>query len=978
MMKKASSSFTLVHMRHSRTRAHRSRLLTALIAVMGVTATLALPQSAVAAPASVLPVAATQAIAGAAAGGGAVDSAIVKTADLSRFNPGNIISDALFYDGNAMSAAEIQTFLDQKIGSCLNGKCLNIQNVSISSRDRRVSQVTGQVVCEAIRGGTMRASELIYRVQVACGISAKVILATLQKEQTLVTSRAPSDWNVQQAMGQACPDTAPCDPRFSGLGPQIVGGVNQLKIYKAGRFAKQPGVHYIQYNPDVRCGGSNVNIENYATAALYNYTPYQPNASSIRAGYGEGDTCGAYGNRNFFHFYNDWFGSSQDASVSPIVRVGTAIHVVSNGRRYHIGSDTWPAYAAAFGGPRVVTAEYLAGFADSGHASRVVRNSDSGEIAYLEAGQTHRFSTCGLVALWGEACADRVELSAADFARVRTGAPMAEFAKVAGDARRFLMTDGQMFAVSDLAALRTLNDGTAPYVAEMPSAVFRSYEISARTVYEPGALMRIGNASQVFLPTMDGKLIAVPSWALAAEMSLSTGAKYRVSSSAVAGYQKAGALQQFVDCAGRAAYGASGLMYTLDAGTPTGFASTSLDDYTCRGFKFSASGVAGSLFVRAAGTSAALHAVEGEYRRVANQAQLRDLNGGQVPRVLIVDPRVIDSTKIGEPYLASGTAIRSTESSTVWVVDGDSALVRLPSWAMASAYGISSATQIVGADAIERRSRDQVLQPFASCGGTTYLAAAGGLWPLASSTSSGGNAIVELSTSTCSALAIDAAAIGGPAFVSDGVRTAVATDGGFRWLIDEAAVLRANGGVAPSRKNISVDYGRTLPTSKSEPGSGEVIRVDGETVISLVDATRRLPLANLGAMNDLGIGARSRVVSSTHAANIAPAAVQLRNVVNCGGVDYVGARGVLHRVDRSALAGLGSVSLNAATCSTLDLGGIAITGALFVKAAGSTQVYVASDGGVRALSATETPQSVSGQASPTVLEIDARTLALLR
>jgi len=57
----------------------------------------------------------------------------------------------------------------------------------------------------------------IYRVQVACGISAKVILVTLQKEQGLVTSRAPSEYALRAAMGMACPDTAPCDAAFAGL-----------------------------------------------------------------------------------------------------------------------------------------------------------------------------------------------------------------------------------------------------------------------------------------------------------------------------------------------------------------------------------------------------------------------------------------------------------------------------------------------------------------------------------------------------------------------------------------------------------------------------------------------------------------------------------------------------------------------------------------------------------------------------------------
>jgi hypothetical protein len=52
-------------------------------------------------------------------------------------------------------------------------------------------------------------------------------------------------------------------------------------------------------------------IENSATAALYNYTPYQPNQAALNNLYGTGDGCSAYGNRNFWRIFNDWFGSSQ-------------------------------------------------------------------------------------------------------------------------------------------------------------------------------------------------------------------------------------------------------------------------------------------------------------------------------------------------------------------------------------------------------------------------------------------------------------------------------------------------------------------------------------------------------------------------------------------------------------------------------------------------------------------------------------------
>lgn len=279
-----------------------SRLAGAVIAVIALVGSLAIATPAAAA------VAVEQ---NAQSASQIVDAGMVKAAPVVGFNAENIISDALFYDNAAMTAAEIQAFLDARIGTCNNGKCLNVLNAGISSRGEVRSQSTGNLICSAIQGGTMKVSELIYRVQVACGISAKVILVTLQKEQGLTTSKAPSDWNLSAAMGASCPDTAPCDPAFAGVGPQILKGTQQLMTYKAARFGKQPGVNFIGYSPNSACGGTNLNIQNYATAALYTYTPYQPNGAALAAGFGLGDACSAYGNRNFYNYYTQWFGSTQ-------------------------------------------------------------------------------------------------------------------------------------------------------------------------------------------------------------------------------------------------------------------------------------------------------------------------------------------------------------------------------------------------------------------------------------------------------------------------------------------------------------------------------------------------------------------------------------------------------------------------------------------------------------------------------------------
>src|SRR5690606_31297997 len=91
----------------------------------------------------------------------------------SDFDPGYIIDDALFYDGNAMTAAQIQAFLDEKIGSCQNGQCLNLYALYYGGRARDVS-ANGNLICEAIPAGNYSAAQLIFTAQQACGISAGI------------------------------------------------------------------------------------------------------------------------------------------------------------------------------------------------------------------------------------------------------------------------------------------------------------------------------------------------------------------------------------------------------------------------------------------------------------------------------------------------------------------------------------------------------------------------------------------------------------------------------------------------------------------------------------------------------------------------------------------------------------------------------------------------------------------------------------
>ena len=284
------------------------RILATIVAVAALVVGVAVP----AASAS----AASPASAATAASSGPVQAREVKTT-LAGFSAGNIISDAVFTKKNSMTQAQIQTFFNSKVSKCQSGYvCL---------KDFKITSVTrpADAYCSGYTGAANEtAARIIYRVAQACNINPQVLIVMLQKEQGLITHTWPSAWRYNIALGQGCPDTAPCDPNFIGFFHQIYGAARQMQIYMEGKWFQwyAPGNTWnILYNPNASCGSGRVYVANKATAALYYYTPYQPNAAALRAGYGLGDSCSAYGNRNFYNYFTDWFGSTQGKPAAPAV-----------------------------------------------------------------------------------------------------------------------------------------------------------------------------------------------------------------------------------------------------------------------------------------------------------------------------------------------------------------------------------------------------------------------------------------------------------------------------------------------------------------------------------------------------------------------------------------------------------------------------------------------------------------------------------
>lgn len=311
----------------------------------------------------------------------------------SDFQAGRIIDNAIFENSSTMSVQDIQNFLNAKVPSCDVNGALSYSyyydstngRVSSASSDGNDTWVTttralfgqrydayyatdiaaGPLVClksyventttnqNNLHGNTLTggisAAQIIWNAAQTYSINPEVLIVTLQKEQGLVTDDWPWANQFEEAMGYMCPDTPQgCNSSYAGFYTQVTDAAWQFRHYLENNGSPGNywvGSYFIPYNPDGSCSGTVVNIQNSATASLYDYTPYQPNPGALagisNSSPGNTVTCGAYGNRNFWWYFNTWFGSSLYHGVpyahpdGTLVRNQTELQVylIENGQR---------------------------------------------------------------------------------------------------------------------------------------------------------------------------------------------------------------------------------------------------------------------------------------------------------------------------------------------------------------------------------------------------------------------------------------------------------------------------------------------------------------------------------------------------------------------------------------------------------------------------------------------------------------------
>src|SRR5579862_8412607 len=274
------------------------------------------------------------------------------------YNSSNLIDNPTLIDTSTMSAGAVQAFLSST-GSGLAGYS------DVEACDGTDSTLYGHC------GQTVSAAQIIYDAGQAYGINPRAILATLEKEQSLVTDPTPTASQINCAMGyHSCSG-------YAGFFTQVDWGTYTLRYNYEGAMGHSswlghnPAANYPcrqadtqtnLYNNGLYAGNTvtfadpggvaeTITLANAATASLYCYTPYVRPYS----------VTGYSGSYNFVYYYQLWFGATtvstpyawaydgqwaysdssrtQPFTATPTVVPGGKIYVTVKAR--NVGYQTW-------------------------------------------------------------------------------------------------------------------------------------------------------------------------------------------------------------------------------------------------------------------------------------------------------------------------------------------------------------------------------------------------------------------------------------------------------------------------------------------------------------------------------------------------------------------------------------------------------------------------------------------------------------
>lgn len=282
----------------------------------------------------------------------AATSASVAQQVVPPFNKDLLMDNAVFGDTGTMTVGQIQTFLNSFPNSCIK------------------SYQDDEPLGRSTYGTKVSAAQVIYNAALLWGLNPQVLLATLEKEQSLVSGGGGcAPWRFWSAMGYGCPDggaqyqypalgitgsgTCVKYEAWAGFARQVNSGAWQLQFNRqradgnlgwngsgstpnygyntAGWRSQYAGAAPVYFDGKAIIDGQAVTMGNGTTASLYTYTPH------------------VSANQAFVTLFNRWFGSTMAVRVDHTDYVKGVYRVLLGRPAESAGLNYWAGFLNAGG-----------------------------------------------------------------------------------------------------------------------------------------------------------------------------------------------------------------------------------------------------------------------------------------------------------------------------------------------------------------------------------------------------------------------------------------------------------------------------------------------------------------------------------------------------------------------------------------------------------------------------------------------------
>jgi hypothetical protein len=312
------------------------------------------------------------------------------------YNGSDLIDNNIFLNSTTMNQSSIQSFLNGQ------GGWLAAQTFATPSF------------------GNQSAAWIINYVSQDVGINPQVIMATMQKEETLITDPSPDSSQYNYAMGYDCPDGGSCG--YTGFYNQVWNGSWQLRLnYERANgnngswtapdgnvlgsgysYACGSSTHYystglypgraVTFYDDYSNAYATITLANAATAALYCYTPH------VYPGSSQEYYSGSY---NFVESFISWWGTVHD-DLSVIQESGGSQLFIDEGgrdKRWIPGTDVLDAWGLQNYNIQVLSAGAWNALPTLPQISRVVNGSAN--VYFMDNGESHYIPSQAMWNVWG-------------------------------------------------------------------------------------------------------------------------------------------------------------------------------------------------------------------------------------------------------------------------------------------------------------------------------------------------------------------------------------------------------------------------------------------------------------------------------------------------------------------------------------------------------------------------------------------------